>query len=79
MKEHIIYERCRAQVKFYSRDKGFGFIKRPNKADIFLSQRELDLSNIPYVKENEWIEFDLVPVKGRESGKAVNIRKMEKS
>lgn len=74
---NIIYERVTAQVKFFSREKGFGFIKRPNKDDVFVSQKALDDSNIPYVKENQWVEFDLVPVKGK-GGKAINIKKVDK-
>lgn len=76
-KENIIYERVTAQVKFFSRDKGFGFAKRPNKDDVFISQKALDDSGIPSVKENQWIEFDLVPVKDK-GGKAINIKKVEK-
>jgi len=71
--ENIIYERVRAQVKFYDRAKGFGFAKRPNKNDVFISQKALEESGIQHVRENDWILFDLVPTKNGKS-KAIRIK-----
>jgi cold shock CspA family protein len=70
-----IYPRVQAQIKFFNRDKGFGFLKRPNKPDIFLSgQALLDSGVSPFkIAENDVLEFDLVPVEGK-GGKARNIR-----
>lgn len=69
------YERMQAPVKFYSRERGYGFIKRPNKPDIFFTQKMLERANIQSVKEDELLEFDLVPVAGK-GGKAINIKKV---
>ena len=66
-----------AQVKFFSRDKGFGFLKRTGKLDVFLSNKELERAGIKDVKENEVLEFDLMPVPGK-GGKALNLKKVEK-
>lgn len=76
----IIYERMQASVKFYSRDKGFGFLKRPNKPDIFFSQQELSKAEINHnnIVENDVLEFDLVPVDGK-GGKAKNIKLISKT
>lgn len=76
-KENIIYERCSGIVKFFARDKGFGFIKRPNKSDVFLGVVALEKSGIPFVKEGDLLDFDLVPVKGK-GGKAINIKRITK-
>ena len=73
----IAYERIQAPIKFYDRQKGFGFFKRPNKPDIFFTESQLSKSSIPIqsVKEDKIFEFDLVPIPGK-GGKAVNIKKV---
>lgn len=71
------YERIQAPVKFFSHDRGYGFIKRPNKQDIFFTSKVLERAGIKSVKENDLLEFDLVPVAGK-GGKAINIVKVEK-
>ena len=68
------YERVKAPVKFYSIERGYGFIKRPNKPDIFFTGKALDRAGIKVVKEDEVLEFDLIPVPGK-GGKAINIKK----
>lgn len=74
---NIPLERMQAQVKFFSRDKGFGFLKRTGKLDVFLSSKELERAGIKDLKENEVLEFDLMPVPGK-GGKALNLKKVEK-
>ena len=71
------FERIQAQVKFYSYDRGYGFLKRPNKPDIFFTAKMLEKAKIGSVKENDLLEFDLVPVPGK-GGKAINIKKVDK-
>lgn len=71
--------RLQAQVKFFDRSKGFGFIKRPNvKQDIFFHQNEMNKSKIDHLNENDIVEFDLIPVDGK-GGKAVNIKFIAKA
>jgi len=70
--------RIQAPVKFFSRNKGYGFIKRPNvKLDIFFSAQELDNANISSIGENDILEFDLIPVQGK-GGKARNLKLISK-
>ena len=71
------YERIQAQCKFYDHAKGFGFIKRPNKPDIFFTAKMLEKAGITNIKENDMLEFDLIPVPGK-GGKAINIKRVEK-
>lgn len=70
-----VYERMQAPVKFYSRERGYGFIKRPNKPDIFFTQKMLERAGIQSLKEDEVLEFDFVPVAGK-GGKAINLKKV---
>jgi cold shock CspA family protein len=70
------YKRVQAQVKFYSRDRGYGFCKgAKNDMDIFFTGKALDKAGIKELKENDVLEFDLVPVPGK-GGKAINIKKL---
>lgn len=80
MIDKTIYERMQAPVKFYARDKKYGFIKRPNKPDIFFSEQELTKAGINEntIHENDVFEFDLVPVDGK-GGKAKNIKLISKA
>lgn len=77
----ILYERIQAQIKFFSRDRGYGFCKRPNKqSDVFFALTELEKSgiNVNNLKENDLLEFDLIPVAGK-GGKAKNIKLISKT
>ena len=69
------YERIQAAVKFFSRDRGYGFLKRANKPDIFFTSKVLEKAGLKEVNENDMLEFDLVPVQGK-GGKAINVRKV---
>ena len=73
------YERIQAPVKFYDHTKGYGFIKRPNKPDIFFTGKMLERAKISSVKEDELLEFDWIPSKEPgKGGKAINIVKVSK-
>lgn len=69
------YERVQAQVKFFSIERGYGFIKRPNKPDIFFTVKQLEKIGLKSINENDLLEFDLVPVAGK-GGKAINLKKV---
>ena len=72
-----VYERLQAAVKFYNVERGYGFIKRPNKPDIFFTSKALERAGIKSIKEDDILAFDLVPVEGK-GGKAINLEKVEK-
>lgn len=69
------YERVQAPIKFYDKNKGYGFFKRPNKPDIFFTSKMLEKAGIDSVNENDICEFDLVPIQGK-GGKAINIKRV---
>jgi cold shock CspA family protein len=66
-------------VKWYSRDKAYGFVILPDKREIYLSRNGIDTSldfrktpiRYPYLREGEKVTFDIDP-RGKES--AINIR-----
>ena len=62
-------------MKFYSIERGYGFIKRDNQPDIFFTAKMLERAGIKSVNENDLLEFDLEPVPGK-GGKATNIKKV---
>lgn len=71
------YERIQAAVKFFDFTKGYGFLKRPNKPDIFFTSKALERANISKINENDLLEFDLVPIQGK-GGRAINLKKIDK-
>lgn len=70
-----VYKRIQAPVKFFSHERGYGFIKRPDKPDIFFTAKMLERAGIKTIKEDDVLEFDLVPVAGK-GGKAINLKKV---
>lgn len=70
-------KRMQAQVKWFNPELGYGFCKVPDKLDIFFTGKSLDRAGIKSVKEDEVLEFELVPVEGK-GGKAINIKKIVK-
>ena len=73
------YERIQAAVKFFDFTKGYGFIKRPNKPDIFFTSKALERANISKINENDLLEFDWIPSKDSgKGGRAINLKKIDK-
>jgi cold shock CspA family protein len=72
-----MYKRMQAPVKFYSVERGYGFLKGASKGDldIFFTGSQLTRANIKSVQENDMLEFDFMPVEGK-GGKAINLKKV---
>ena len=67
-------ERVEGVVKFFDKDKGYGFIRRKGEPDIFLHAAALRKSGIETVNKGDRVVFEVVILadsKGR--GKAANI------
>lgn len=63
------------QCKWYSKEKGFGFITPDNGSqDIFLHRSQLEKSRITILETGDRVEFDTEP--GKKGEQAVNIRLM---
>ena len=68
--------RIQAKVKFYNKEKGFGFFKRANHPDVFFASKALDRAGLDNAKQDELFEFDLTPIEGK-GGKATNLKKLD--
>ena len=73
------YERIQAPIKFYSKERGYGFFKREGKLDIFFTNKTLERAGYTNAKENEVFEFDWVPPTDDKGGKAINLKKVNKN
>lgn len=52
--------RERGTVKFFNKDKGFGFIQREGFADTFVHVSDLAASGIESLNEGDPVHFDIV-------------------
>lgn len=74
-----VNERSQGSVKFFNKDKGFGFCKRGNGGDVFIHANELKRSGIyTDVKTGDLLEFDVVAVNGK-GPKGINIKVVSSS
>ncbi len=58
-------------VKWFSADKGYGFIKRPTGEDVFVHQSALEGEGNQSLEEAEAVEFEVV--KGPKGLQAQNV------
>lgn len=62
----------RGAIKFFNKDKGFGFIVRDGQNDVFFHLSDLQASGLETISEGQAVYFDVVA--GREGRpKAQNI------
>lgn len=62
-------------VKFYSEDKGYGFIKRDDgEPDVFIHVSALRRSGLEEVKADDRITFEVEPGKGDKGPRATTIK-----
>jgi cold shock protein len=57
-------------VKFFNKDKGFGFISREGKEDVFVHQTNIVGETV--LTEGQVVEFEIGP--GRKGDEARNVR-----
>ena len=65
-------ERERGVVKWFSAVKGYGFVGRPNKPDLFLHFSSLQMDGYKQVKEGDKVEFSVV--QGDKGAQAAEVR-----
>ena len=74
-KEKQEAEVCQGSVVFYNSGRGFGFIKREGKGDVFFHHTGL-LDNYSYPQQNDLVTFEVA--EGREGKeKAVNVQRIK--
>ncbi len=48
-------------VKWFSNEKGYGFIEREGRQDVFVHHSEIEMDGYRTLEAGEPVEFDLVP------------------
>ena len=48
------------KVKWFDKEKGFGFIARENEADVFVHYSAIEGDGFRILVENEQVEFDMI-------------------
>ncbi|MFO7246403.1 MAG: cold-shock protein [Thermaerobacter sp.] len=64
----------RGTVKWFSNEKGYGFISRPDGPDVFVHYSAIDEEGFKTLEEGQQVEFDIV--EGARGPQAANVRKL---
>ena len=59
-------------VKWFSNEKGFGFISRPDGDDVFVHHSAIQMEGYRTLTEGQKVEFDIV--EGPKGKQAANVR-----
>ncbi len=59
-------------VKFFNREKGYGFISRPDGDDVFVHYSNIEGAGYRNLEEGQEVEFEIGP--GRKGDEARNVR-----
>jgi CspA family cold shock protein len=62
-------------VKWFSNEKGFGFIEREGGEDVFVHFTAIDMEGYKTLTEGQKVEFDIV--QGEKGLQAANVRAAE--
>lgn len=67
---------ARGRVKWFSREKGYGFIEREDGSDVFVHSTSIS-GAFRTLEEGEEVEFDVV--RGPKGLQAANVRRISKA
>lgn len=68
---------ARGKVKWFSRDKGYGFISQEDGEDVFVHYTALGGGGYQNLEEGEEVEFDVT--QGTKGPQATNVRRISKA
>lgn len=60
-------------VKWFSAEKGFGFIERDNAEDVFVHHSAIDMEGFRNLQEGQAVEFELTTTDKGDQAKAVRV------
>ncbi|HEX6989689.1 MAG TPA: cold shock domain-containing protein [Bacillota bacterium] len=64
----------RGTVKWFSNEKGYGFISRPDGPDVFVHYSAIDEDGFKSLEEGQQVEFEIV--EGARGPQAANVKKL---
>lgn len=62
-------------VKWFNSSKGYGFLGRPNKPDVFVHFSAIQMDGYKQLKEGDAVEFEVV--KGEKGPQASEVKVLE--
>jgi len=60
-------------VKWFSAEKGFGFISREGQSDVFVHQTAIEMDGYRKLEEGQQVEFELTTTDKGEQAKSVRV------
>jgi CspA family cold shock protein len=69
--DQSMQERCQGPVKWFSDQKGYGFIARDGGPDVFVHHTAIQMKGFRTLKEGEVVSYDLL--EGNKGLQAVNV------
>jgi len=69
--DQSMQERCQGTVKWFSDQKGYGFIARDGGPDVFVHHTAIQMTGFRTLKEGEMVSYDLL--EGNKGLQAVNV------
>lgn len=73
--EQEVQEKCQGMVKWFSDQKGYGFIARDGGPDVFVHHTAIQMKGFRTLKEGEAVFYDLL--QGAKGLQAVNVMPAE--
>ena len=71
----VTQSRLQGKVKWFSDQKGYGFISRDNSADVFVHHTAIQMSGFRTLKEGDSVTYDLL--ESPKGLQAVNVTRAE--
>lgn len=71
----VTQARLQGKVKWFSDQKGYGFISRDNSADVFVHHTAIQMSGFRTLKEGDSVTYDLL--ESPKGLQAVNVTRLE--